>query len=90
MRGFQSLRSRLVVWFLLAIVPLAGFGVFSHFRSRSSMRELVGNDFRDRAMSTADKVSRNLFERYADIVDLVENPVIASSKTSADQKSVVL
>ncbi len=90
MRGFQSLRSRLVVWFLLAIVPLAGFGVFSHFRSRSSMRELVGNDFRDRAMSTADKVSRNLFERYADIVDLVENPVIASSKTSADQKSFVL
>ena len=32
MRGFQSLRARLVVWFLLAIVPLAGFGVFSHFR----------------------------------------------------------
>src|SRR5512140_3740649 len=90
MKGFQSLRSRLVVWFLLAIVPLAGFGVFSHVRGRSSMRELVGTDFRDRAMSAADKISRNLFERYADIVDVVENPVIASSKSSAEQKGVVL
>jgi methyl-accepting chemotaxis protein len=90
MKGFQSLRSRLVVWFLLAIVPLAGFGVFSYFRSGSSMRELVGNDFRDRAMSTADKVSRNLFERYADIVDFAENPVIASAKSSGEQRSVIL
>ena len=90
MRGFQSLRSRLVVWFLLAIVPLAGFGIFSHFHSRSSMRELVGNDFRDRAMSTADKISRNLFERYADIVDFAENPVVASSKSTGEQRSAVL
>jgi len=89
-RGFQSLRARLVVWFLLAIVPLAGFGIFSHFRSRASMRVLVGNDFRDRAMSTADKISRNLFERYADIVDFAENPVIASTRTTAEQKSAVL
>jgi methyl-accepting chemotaxis protein len=89
-KGFGSLRARLVVWFLLAIVPLAGFGVFSHFKGRASMRELVGNDFRDRAMSTADKISRNLFERYADIVDFAENPVIASSKSTSEQKGVVL
>ena len=65
------------------------------------MRELVGNDFRDRAMSTADKVSRNLFERYADIVDFAENPVDrlleehrraaerASSRTSSSNRSPV-
>ena len=90
MISFRSLRARLVVWFLLAIVPLAGFGVFSHVRVRSSMRELVGTDFRDRAMSTADKISRNLFERYADVVDLAENPVLASSKSTAEQKSAAL
>ncbi len=87
---FRSLRARLVVWFLLAIVPLAGFGIFSHVRTKASMRELVGTDFRDRAMSTADKISRNLFERYADVVDLAENPVIASAKSTAEQKSAVL
>jgi methyl-accepting chemotaxis protein len=90
MRGFQSLRGRLVVWFLAAIVPLAGFGVFSYFHSRSSIRELVGNDFRDRALSAADKISRNLFERYADIVGFVENPVIASAKTTGEEKSAAL
>jgi methyl-accepting chemotaxis protein len=90
MRGFRSLRARLVVWFLLAIVPLAGFGIFAHLRGGASMREIVGNDFRDRAMSAADKISRNLFERYADIVEVVENPVIASGKSSAEQKGVVL
>jgi methyl-accepting chemotaxis protein len=87
---FRTLRARLVVWFLLAIVPLAGFGVFSHVRGRASMQELVGTDFRDRAMSTADKISRNLFERYADIIDLVENPVVASARATAEQKSAVL
>lgn len=90
MIGFQSLRGRLVVWFLAAIVPLAGFGVFSYFHSRSSIRELVGNDFRDRALSAADKISRNLFERYADIVGFVENPVIATARTTPEQKSAVL
>ncbi|MBK8596202.1 MAG: methyl-accepting chemotaxis protein [Holophagales bacterium] len=90
MRGFRSLRARLVVWFLLAIVPLAGFGLFAHLRGGASMRGLVGNDFRDRAMSTADKISRNLFERYADIVDVVENPVIASGKSTAEQRGAVL
>ncbi len=90
MRGFRSLRARLVVWFLLAIVPLAGFGLFAHLRGGASMRGLVGNDFRDRAMSTADKISRNLFERYADIVDVVENPVIASGKSTTEQRDAVL
>ncbi len=87
---FGSLRARLVVWFLLAIVPLAGFGVFSHFKGRSSMRELVGNDFRDRAMSTADKISRNLFERYIDIVDRSQSATLAGTKTTPEQKSATL
>ena len=52
MRGFQSLRSRLVVWFLLAIVPLAGFGVFSHFRIVLRVRPVR------RSISDSDKPSR--------------------------------
>ena len=87
---FGSIRARLIVWFLLALVPLAGFGLFSHFRGRTAMRELVGADFRNRAMSTADKISRTLFERYADIVDLSENPVVASSKEPNARKSAIL
>ena len=89
-RGFRSLRARLVVWFLLAIVPLAGFGVFSLFAGRSSMRELVGADFRDRAYSTADKISRNLFERYIDIIDRSQSASLASTKSTPEQKSAVL
>lgn len=89
-RDFGSLRARLVVWFLLAIVPLAGFGVFSLFAGRSSMRELVGADFRDRAFSTADKISRNLFERYIDIIDRSQSANLASTKTTPEQKSAVL
>ena len=89
-RGFRSLRARLVVWFLLAIVPLAGFGVFSLFAGRSSMRELVGADFRDRAFSTADKISRNLFERYIDIIDRSQSASLASTKSTPEQKSAVL
>ena len=89
-RDFGSLRARLVVWFLLAIVPLAGFGVFSHFTGRRSMRELVGADFRDRAFSTADKISRNLFERYIDLIDRSQSANLASTKTTPEQKSAVL
>lgn len=89
-RGFRSLRARLVVWFLLAIVPLAGFGVFSLIAGRSSMRELVGADFRDRAYSTADKISRNLFERYIDIIDRSQSASLASTRSTPEQKSAVL
>ncbi|MDX9733906.1 MAG: methyl-accepting chemotaxis protein [Thermoanaerobaculia bacterium] len=89
-RGFGSLRARLVVWFLLAVVPLAGFGVFSLYAGRASMRELVGADFRDRAFSTADKISRNLFERYIDIVDRSQSASLISTKSTPEQKSAVL
>ncbi|MDL1949242.1 HAMP domain-containing protein [Acidobacteria bacterium ACD] len=87
---FGSVRARLVVWFLLALIPLAGFGVFSHFRGRASMRALVGADFQNRAMSTADKISRTLFERYADIVDVTEHPVVSSAKSTDAQRSAAL
>ena len=87
---FGSIRARLVVWFLLALIPLAGFGVFSHVRGRSSMRDLVGADFRNRAMSTADKISRTLFERYVDIVDVADHPVISSARSTAADRDAVL
>ncbi|HEV8269611.1 MAG TPA: methyl-accepting chemotaxis protein [Thermoanaerobaculia bacterium] len=90
MKFTGTLQGRLVLLFLVALVPLVGFGVFSYLQSKKSLEKLVAADFSDRALSTADKVSRNLFERYGDIVDLSENPVLASAKTPPDQKSKVL
>src|SRR5258706_10581372 len=90
MKFTGSLQGRLVLLFLVAPVPLVGFGVFSYLQSKQSLEKLAAADFSDRALSTADKVSRNLFERYGDIVDLSENPILASAKTAPDQKSKVL
>lgn len=86
----ETLQGRIVLWFLMALFPLVGFGVFSYLSSKKSLERLVANDFSDRALSTADKVSRNLFERYGDIVDLSENPILASGKNPAELKSRTL
>jgi methyl-accepting chemotaxis protein len=90
MRMTNSLQGRIVLSFLLALVPLLGFGIFSYLQGKSSLEKLVAADFNDRAISTADKVSRNLFERYGDIVDLSENPTIASAKSAIETKNRAL
>src|SRR3989442_13906203 len=90
MKFTGTLQGRLVLLFLAALVPLLGFGVFSYLQGKRSLEKLVAADSSDRALSTADKVSRNLFERYGDIVDLSENPILASAKVAPDAKSKVL
>src|SRR6185436_810170 len=44
----------------------------------------------DRAASAADKLSRNLFDRYGDIQVIAKNPVLALDLPAPDQKSEVL
>ena len=81
MRITNSLQRRVFLWSLLALVPLIGFGTFSYLQGEHSLEQRIASDLRDRAQSTADKVSRTLFERYGDIVDLAENPGLASART---------
>jgi methyl-accepting chemotaxis protein len=90
MKSAQTLQGRIVLMFLVALVPLVFFGAVTYWQGRVSLRKLVRADFADRAISTADKLSRTLFERYGDIVDLSENPAIASAKTPLEQKARVL
>jgi methyl-accepting chemotaxis protein len=82
----KSLRVETVLWFLLALVPLVGFGIFSWLQTRSSVELLVKSFLRDRAASTADKVSRILFERYDDIAVIAAHPLLTYARTSDDVK----
>ncbi|MBI5442376.1 MAG: methyl-accepting chemotaxis protein [Deltaproteobacteria bacterium] len=86
-----TLKRRIILWFLIALVPLIGLGAFSYVQTRHSLEALVQRDFKDRALSAADKISRTLFERYSDIVDLAEaRPLLASAGTPASVKSEIL
>jgi methyl-accepting chemotaxis protein len=82
-----TLQRRIVLWFLLSLLPLVAFGAFTYWQGRSSIAQQVRTDFADRAAATADKVSRVLFERYGDIVDVAEDPALASERTSPEAKS---
>ena len=86
----NSLKRRIFIWSLALLVPLAGFGFFGYLQARRSVELLVQADYTDRALSTADKVSRSLFERHADIVEIAERPLLASSRTTPEVKSGVL
>jgi methyl-accepting chemotaxis protein len=86
----HTLQRRIVLWFLLSLVPLVGFGVFTYLQGRASLERQIQADFADRAFSTADKVSRVLFERYGDIVDDAEDPLVSSATAPNEAKSAYL
>jgi methyl-accepting chemotaxis protein len=85
-----TLRRLIVLWFLLALVPLLGLGVFTFLDARSSVEAVIRDTLQGRALSVADKISRDLFERFGDITVASEHPDVASARTPDDTKSRVL
>jgi len=52
----RTLRRLIVLWFLLALVPLLGLGVFTFLDARSSVEAVIRDTLQGRALSVADKV----------------------------------
>src|SRR5207237_491725 len=57
----------LAAFLILGLVPLAGIGVFAHNSAQDSLSEGAGHRLEDVAFNAADKLDRNLFERYGDV-----------------------
>jgi methyl-accepting chemotaxis protein len=87
-RGIQ--RKLGLVLLGVALIPLAAFGFLAYENGKASLEQKVGGALEDRAASTADKLARNLFDRYGDIQVLAKNPVLALDLPAPDQKSEVL
>jgi methyl-accepting chemotaxis protein len=86
----DSLKRRILLWSFLLLIPLVGFGTFGYRQAQRSTEQLIGTEFKDRAFSAADKVSRSLYERFADIVELAENPLLASARSTTEARGAVL
>jgi methyl-accepting chemotaxis protein len=74
----------------VALVPLAAFAFIAYVNGRASLQAKLGGALEDRAASAVDKLSRNLFDRYADIQVIAQNPVLAVDIAAPEQKSEVL
>ncbi len=62
-----GLAAKLVTVFLIfGVIPMAVVGVIS-FGAANEMKENSGSRFMSEAQSLADKIDRNLFERYGDV-----------------------
>jgi methyl-accepting chemotaxis protein len=74
----------------VALLPLAVFGFLAYGNGKASLEQKVGGALEDRAASAADKLSRNLFDRYGDIQVISKNPVLTLDLPAPEQKSEVL
>lgn len=72
---FKSVKSRLRMWFLvLGLVPCAVIGYLGYYHAYTALVADVGDKFARTAAHAADKIDRNLFERYGDVQAFAENP----------------
>ena len=63
-----TLRSKLIAFVLVLVtVPLVLLGVLAYLKSSADWRSASGNLLHSEALSTIDKIDRNLFERYGDV-----------------------
>ncbi|WNV75834.1 methyl-accepting chemotaxis protein [Geodermatophilus sp. DSM 44513] len=70
-----SLRTRLTVLVVvLVLVPVAVLGVVAHRKASGDWRAAAGDLLQSEAVSTIDKIDRNLFERYGDVQAFAFNP----------------
>ena len=80
------------LFFLFGVVPMAIVGGIAYDASKA-LEAGVGIRFQWIAQSIADKIDRNLFERYSDVQVFGLNRVIFNRndwyKSSEDRKSVV-
>lgn len=64
----RSVRTKLLAAFLvLGLGPLSGVGLFAYNLADSSLSQAAGRRLEDVAFNAADKLDRNLFERYGDV-----------------------
>ncbi|WP_233492132.1 methyl-accepting chemotaxis protein [Blastococcus sp. TF02A-30] len=70
-----SLRTTLIAFLLLlVIVPLGVLGAVAFSKSSGDWRSAEGELLRSEAVSTIDKIDRNLFERWGDVQAFAYNP----------------
>lgn len=70
------LTTKLVLLLLVfGLVPMSIVGAIAH-RSASQVSERIGTEFESAAQTIADKIDRNLFERYGDVQAFALNRVI--------------
>jgi methyl-accepting chemotaxis protein len=87
-RGIQ--RKLALVLLGVALLPMGVFGFLAYANGRAELEQKVSASLQDRAASTVDKLSRNLFDRYGDIQVIAQNPVLAVDIAAPEQKSEVL
>lgn len=80
---FKSVRTKLLIWYLvLGLVPAVAIGWLSFNRASDDLTAAAAKELQVMAIETADKVDRNLFERYGDVQAFAENP---NAKGTPDQ-----
>lgn len=73
---FKSLRAKLQFWFqVVGLVPAICLGLSSYYSSSSNSLHDRGMELHLMAEQTADKIDRNLFERYGDVQAFAANPL---------------
>ncbi len=73
---FKSLKTKLVLAFqLFGMIPLLVSGLLTDARSRPELLKKSGENLQEKAAATADKIDRNLFERYGDVQAFAFNPM---------------
>ena len=78
--GPKSIKTKLLFCFVvLGVVPMALVGILCYQNSYRTLRDLAGQRMETVAAETADKIDRNLFERYGDVQAFAFNPMAQQS-----------
>lgn len=82
---FQSLRTKLLVSFgLTAVVGLSAVAMMSYRQSRGTLRLNAESSLGQQAANLADKIDRNLFERYGDVQAFAFHPGARGERRQAE------
>ncbi len=81
-----KLQPRLTLFFLvLGVVPMAATGWLAASRSRATLLDRAAEKLTLQAQSAADKIDRNLFERYGDVQAFAFHPLAQGSPEEFQQ-----
>lgn len=85
---FQSLRTKLLVSFgLTAVIGLSAVAALSYRQSRSTLLVNAETSLNQQAANLADKIDRNLFERYGDVQAFAFHPGARGERRQAETAS---
>lgn len=88
---FKSIQTKLLVsFFLLGLVPLVVFGFLAIQRAQESLMALTEKFLHGQALQVADKIDRNLAERYGDALIVANFDRMASQDMSEVQAGLNL